>query len=172
MVEMVSSILDISRMEAGGFRPKRADHDVAALAAEAVERVRGGALDRRVEITTAPALSSCDGDLVRRVIANLVANALRHGPPGEPVSVTIAAQGGQVRVVVADHGPGIPIAAQAQLFGKFATLDAGAHRPHSTGLGLHFCKLAIEAHGGSIGVVSEAGKGARFWFSLPLARIA
>jgi signal transduction histidine kinase len=172
LVEMVSSILDISRMEAGEFRPQRVDHDVTALAIQAVERVRGVALDRRVDISTDPAVVACDGDLVRRVIANLVANALRYSPRDKAVSVAVVPHQGQVRVAVEDHGPGIPIEAQARLFSKFATLDDGTHRPYSTGLGLHFCKLAVEAHGGSIGLDSASGKGSRFWFVLPMEQCA
>jgi signal transduction histidine kinase len=73
-----------------------------------------------------------------------------------------------VRVFVADTGPGIPPDFHESIFDKFVQVDGSAlPRNRSTGLGLAFCKMAVEAHGGRIGVDSELGKGSNFWFTLP-----
>ena len=96
---------------------------------------------------------SCDGALVRRVIENLVRNALRHTPAGSPIRISIASGEGRVRVAVHDQGRGVPPEASEKIFEKFGTVEARqASTYHSVGLGLAFCKLAIEAHGGTIGV--------------------
>jgi two-component system sensor histidine kinase/response regulator len=102
------------------------------------------------------------------VIANLVANAVKFTPsPGE-ILVRVAAAAAGHRVSVADTGPGIPVEYHEKIFEKFGQAEAsqaGAQR--SSGLGLTFCKLAVEAHGGRIGVESAIGKGSTFWFTLP-----
>jgi signal transduction histidine kinase len=73
-----------------------------------------------------------------------------------------------MRVFVADTGPGIPPDFRESIFDKFVQVDGSAlPRNRSTGLGLAFCKMAVEAHGGRIGVDSELGKGSNFWFTLP-----
>jgi len=169
LTEMVSSILDISKMEAGELVPVLADHDLTALAGEAVEQVRGGALNHEITVTPTPAAVRCDGELIKRAIVNLVANAVKHGAAGTVVTVTVSIAANRARLEVGDCGAGIPLDAQARLFDKFASIESGPRRPYSTGLGLHFCKLAIEAHGGLIGVDSAPGKGTRFWFDLPCA---
>jgi signal transduction histidine kinase len=70
---------------------------------------------------------------------------------------------------VTDHGPGIPVEFREKIFEKFAQVD-GEKRKYGTGLGLTFCKLAVEAHGGAIGVESDPEAGNSFWFTLPLAQ--
>jgi signal transduction histidine kinase len=73
-----------------------------------------------------------------------------------------------VRVEVTDTGPGIPLEYQKRIFEKFGQVESRKEgQKHSSGLGLTFCKLAVEAHGGTIGVESEGGRGSTFWFTLP-----
>jgi len=105
---------------------------------------------------------------MRRVIANLVANAIKFTAERGEVRVGVAADPAGVTLTVTDAGPGIPAAYHQKIFEKFGQVEAtrqGAQR--SSGLGLTFCKLAVEAHGGRIGVESEIGKGSTFWFTLP-----
>ena len=110
----------------------------------------------------------CDPSIIRRVLANLIGNAVDFSPEGVPVRVRVETSNGDVRVLVSDEGPGIPAAWHERIFDKFGQLQASrSHVKHSSGLGLTFCKLAISAHGGRIGVESEPGQGSTFWFQLP-----
>jgi len=112
--------------------------------------------------------TSCDGALVRRVIENFVTNALRHTPAGGPIRIAITSNAGRVRVAVHDEGHGVPPEERERIFEKFGAVEV---RPESAyrfvGLGLAFCKLAIEAHGGTIGVDPGVPAGSTFWFELP-----
>ncbi|PKL76338.1 MAG: hypothetical protein CVV27_10790 [Candidatus Melainabacteria bacterium HGW-Melainabacteria-1] len=110
-----------------------------------------------------------DADMLQRVFENLLANAIKFSPAGAPVKIVFSSRADELRAEVQDTGSGIPAELQDRIFDKFGQVET---RKHSTGLGLTFCKLAIEAHGGSIGVESEVGKGSIFWFSLPLSETA
>jgi signal transduction histidine kinase len=120
---------------------------------------------RPIEIDGAePVEVMCDGALVRRVIENLVSNGIRHTPAGSGMRIAVARGDGRVRVTVQDEGPGVPPEARERIFQKFGTLNATYH---SAGLGLAFCKLAVEAQGGTIGVEPREPAGSTFWFELP-----
>ena len=95
-------------------------------------------------------------------------NAIKFSPEGGTVGIGISATGQAVRVTVTDQGPGIPPEYHQAIFDKFEQVESRKkNRKYSTRLGLAFCKLAVEAHGGQIGVESEVGAGSSFWFSLP-----
>jgi signal transduction histidine kinase len=105
---------------------------------------------------------------LRQVVDNLVSNAVKYSPPGSTVTVSVEQQNSGWRVNVQDEGPGITAADREHLFKDFARLSAkptGGEK--STGLGLAISRRAVEAHGGQIGVDSEPGHGANFWFTLP-----
>jgi signal transduction histidine kinase len=115
-----------------------------------------------------PVMVNCDANLVTRVIANLVGNAIKFTPEGGKVAISVEKQGEGAKLCVADAGYGIPPEYHAKIFEKFEQLETRQKKAmHSTGLGLTFCKLAVEAHGGEIGVESEVDKGSTFWFTLP-----
>jgi signal transduction histidine kinase len=108
-----------------------------------------------------------DAALIRRVVENLVSNGFKHTPRDRPLRIRIE-HIDEPRVSVRDEGQGIPAEFREVIFDKYGTAqarDEGAY--HSVGLGLAFCKLAVRAHGGRIGVESEVGVGSEFWFSLP-----
>ena len=108
-----------------------------------------------------------DADMLRRVLINLMENAVKYSPPGSLIEVGAAAEGDQVHFWVQDRGKGIPTEQQEVIFEKYTRL----RREPSTkglGLGLAFCKLAVEAHGGKIWVDSPPGSGSRFQFTLPI----
>ena len=111
---------------------------------------------------------SCDRNVIVRVISNLTANAITHTPSDGDITLSVRRDGPRAVVRVKDSGPGIAAEHQQWIFDKFSQVD-GQRRPYSSGLGLTFCKLAIEAHGGSIGVESGPGAGAAFWFALNVA---
>ena len=99
---------------------------------------------------------------------NLVSNGFKHTPDGSPLRISIARKPDGVRVEVRDHGSGVAPDNRARIFEKFGSVEAHReHSYHSAGLGLAFCKLAVEAHGGSIGVDPGVPNGSTFWFELP-----
>ncbi len=110
----------------------------------------------------------CDADVIRRVLENLISNAVKFTPPDGTICVRIQRNVADVTISVDDDGQGIPPDQCERIFEKFGQTESGRQHRHSTGLGLTFCRLAVEAHGGKIGVRNESGKGSTFWFMLPL----
>ena len=100
---------------------------------------------------------------------NLVNNAVKFtDEQNGRIVIGVEQTNDMIRVVVEDNGSGIPENARERIFEKFGQVEARREgHKHSTGLGLTFCKMAVEAHGGEIGVESDCGKGSRFWFTLP-----
>ncbi|WIM99953.1 HAMP domain-containing sensor histidine kinase [Actinoplanes oblitus] len=110
-----------------------------------------------------------DADLLRRVLDNLVGNAVKYTPVDKPPQIRVSAHSrpdGTVRIEVADRGIGIPIDDQSRVFDPFHRCANRDGRP-GTGLGLAICKRIIERHGGHIGVDENPGGGSRFWFTVP-----
>jgi two-component system sensor histidine kinase/response regulator len=170
MSEMISSLLDVNRLEAGEMPVDRQQVDVCEVAADAVRSLGGLAIGRQVTLATpdGPVVAGCDPALIRRVVGNLLGNALKFTPKSGSITVTVSRGANGPRVEVSDTGPGIPADFLGRVFDKFSQAGEGrARKRYSTGLGLAFCKLAVEAHGGVIGVASEVGVGSRFWFTLP-----
>lgn len=168
MAGLIAQLLDISRMEAGQMPLRRLRGDLVDLAEAVQQSVAPLAGQRRVVLqSSGPVMASHDGELVTRVLRNLLVNAFKFSPDGTEVRVGLGCDGGEARVTVTDSGGGIASEDHAKIFEKFG--QAG-NRPkrHGTGLGLAFCKLAVAAHGGRIGVESQVGQGSTFWFTLPL----
>jgi signal transduction histidine kinase len=171
LTEMVNSLLDISRMEAGQMPLHPADADLRHLAEEAAETMHllAGAKDIRLAMQGPSVPLRADTDLIRRVFINLISNALKFTPKGGEVTITASASDGLARAEVHDTGTGIPEEYHERIFEKFGQIETGHQRhEHSSGLGLTFCRLAVVAHGGRIGVRSRLGEGSTFWFVLPI----
>ena len=168
LLDMVTTLLDISRMEAGQMPLNRQTCDLAGVTKEVTDSfsVLAGRRQLSIESLSGPLSVHADKDVLQRIIANLVGNAIKFTPDGGQIHVTIGRKDSMARVAVTDSDPGIPAEYHAKVFEKFGQVDKQARR-HSTGLGLTFCKLAVHAHGGEIGVESEVGKGSTFWFALP-----
>lgn len=165
LIKMISTILDIHKMESGEMPLNRTSVDLKAIAAKAAETLGGMALNNAVEIRCeTPVELEADGDMLLRLIENLLGNALKFSPDGAPIVIQLTQSDTQVRVGIIDQGPGVPAEMHSRIFDKFGQVEA---RKHSTGLGLTFCKLAVEAHKGQIGVESTVGEGSTFWFTLP-----
>jgi len=166
---MANDLLDVSRLEESRMPIDREVWDLARMAHDV--RAALGVLDaaRQIDIESPGTVeATCDGGLVRRVIENLVSNGIRHTPAGTRMRISVAGGAGVVRVEVQDEGRGVPPEARQMIFEKFGAVTARRDSTyHSAGLGLAFCKLAIEAHGGKIGVDSRVPTGSTFWFELP-----
>jgi signal transduction histidine kinase len=175
LLGMVNDLLDVARMEEGRLELERAAEPVAELAATALDQTRYLAADRSLSLE-----SQVPGELPRvwvdrekivRVLVNLIGNAIKFTPVGGRVEVSARLRSdGQIAVTVADSGEGIPPEYHERIFEKFGQVETRqGGRTMSTGLGLAYCRLAVEAHGGVIGVESRPGEGARFTFTLPAA---
>jgi len=173
MLRMTTTMLDLARLEHGALELRRLPTDLHALLRDAVAEIEPLLLSfgSQATLDCAPATPQalCDAEIVHRILANLLSNAAKHSPPGSTVRVSARPTGeGLITVSVADEGEGIAPADQARIFEKFQQLEADA-AAGGAGIGLAFCKLAVEAHGGSIWVESQPGEGSTFRFSLPIA---
>jgi len=170
MIRMINGILDVSKMEAQMMKLDLRECDLVQVVGNSLDDLESlvGARRLAFERPAAPAGVLADHEIVSRIVQNLLANALRFTPADGEVRVGVVVEAEHVRVFVADTGPGIPPDFHESIFDKFVQVDGSAlPRNRSTGLGLAFCKMAVEAHGGRIGVDSELGKGSNFWFTLP-----
>jgi len=167
---MTHDLLDVSRLEAGKMHLQRVVFDLARLAGEVCANLGASDVGRPIRVETPGVVEvSCDQAMVRRILENLVSNGIKHTPAGSPLRVVIRSLPGRARVEVHDSGSGVAPGDRARIFEKFGTIEARRTRGyHSVGLGLAFCKLAVEAHGGSIGVDAGVPVGSTFWFEVPV----
>lgn len=174
---LVGELLDISKMEAGKLIPKFQPVDICQLISDSIDSMRAlieiedlkVTLDLGADVATV----SCDKQLISRVMTNLISNAIKHTPAGG--TITLQARRGQNDVVVisvADTGGGIPPEYRRRIFEKFGQVEQPGRERRGTGLGLTFCRMAVEAHGGDIWVESQIGQGSTFYFTLPVNAIA
>ncbi|HEV3470428.1 MAG TPA: HAMP domain-containing sensor histidine kinase, partial [Pyrinomonadaceae bacterium] len=174
LIELVNDLLDASKLESGTMRLDLASIELAGLIEELREQMQPMA--REKEITLAERLPGdlpplqADRTKLRRVLVNLLSNALKFTPRGGRVEVSAEREGGAVRVSVADTGVGIPPEDLARLFDKYEQARSRATRSEKgTGLGLYITRQLVELHGGEISVRSEVGKGSTFSFTIPAA---
>ncbi len=170
VLHTLRTILDVSRLEDGKLPIRRTMLDAGDLIREALRTLDGLTQGReiRAEIQTPGVPVFADHDLCVRVIANLLDNALKHAPVDQPITVRAVPEVDAVRLTVQDRGPGIPPEDRLRVFNKFEAGIGGRKAPlRSSGLGLFFCQLAVQAHGGTIGVSSTIDCGSTFWVVLP-----
>jgi signal transduction histidine kinase len=172
LLRQVNTLLDVRKLEAGRLELYLDQHPVAMLVASAARRLSmlaqvGG---QRLEVQLPPALPAVKADhgLIERVMENLIGNAIKFTPAGGRIGVGARALDGVVEITVEDTGPGVPPAMRQQIFEKYGQAHRSGER-RGTGLGLAFCKLAVEAHGGQIGLRDNPGGGSVFWLTLPAA---
>ena len=169
---LVSSLLDVNRLESGQPVADQKVVDPAALVAQSVLDV-GPTIKGRYGnvVTNLPEdlpLIWVDEDMARRVLINLMENSLKFTPQDGQFEVGAQPEGDWVHLWVKDNGPGIPLSEQERIFDKFTRLRSGT-RSSGLGIGLAFCRLAVLGHGGRIWVESEPGKGSTFHFTFPVA---
>lgn len=174
LAELIDGLLHLRRLESGNLPLVLEVMTPESLLEQAREewsfRMRQAdvTFDVHVDAGAAPVLA--DRAVVRRVIGNLLDNALACGGPGTHIALTASSNDAGVTVSVRDDGPGIPPEYQEAIFRAFERADAGGTvRRRGWGLGLAFCRAAIEAHGGHIRVESEVGHGSVFHVLLPAA---
>lgn len=165
LCNMICSVLDVSKLESGEFPLEPRECNLTELIHNSVQELGSLINSHQLSLPEGenPVSAYCDPDVIERVIANLIANAIKFTPPGGQIHITLDRQHDAVRLSIRDNGPGIPHEHQEKVFEKFGQLKS--HR-YSTGLGLAFCKLAIEAHGGDIYLESEPGQGTTFHITL------
>ncbi|HET8569966.1 MAG TPA: DUF4118 domain-containing protein [Candidatus Limnocylindria bacterium] len=165
---LVGDLLDLSRIEAGAFTPRKAWYDLGALIDDVVGRLRPVTLGRQVRVLVPDDLPPIELDYVEidQVLSNLIENAAKYSPPGSEIEIAAAVDGQVVRVEVADRGPGVPRADARDVFAPFRRLGRDL-RTTGAGLGLAIARRLVEAHGGTIGVEPRSGGGSRFVFTLP-----
>jgi signal transduction histidine kinase len=174
--QLVNSVLELSRLEAGQLQLTRTPCELEALVGEVVEQFRGLAERRGIQLVANAHLEQLSLELDRtkivQVLQNLIGNALKFTPPGGRIEVRAMAMGGEVSVAVEDTGIGLGREDAARVFDKWQQTAAGRSRG-GAGLGLAIARAIIEAHGGRIGAGarSDGGRGARFWFVLPGAAL-
>lgn len=169
LINMVNHLLDISRMESGKMPINRKPVNLSQVAQDVLDFYHSLIGGRTAEIKPASAVMvDCDAALIRRVMENLVGNALKFTANNGHITLSITENSGTLRFAVTDNGTGIAPEFHETIFLKFGQVDSHQQQKNSSGLGLAFCKMAIEAHGGKIGVESEIGKGSTFWFTLPV----
>ncbi|SDG48126.1 two-component system, OmpR family, sensor histidine kinase MtrB [Lentzea fradiae] len=163
LVTLVEDLMEVSRFDAGTAELRLEDVDVPTAVRQCL---RARSWLGRVELRTPPALvARLDRRRLDVVVANLVGNALRHGAP--PVRVTVTGTGHEVRIEVADHGPGIPERVLPHVFDRFYKADAARTRTPGSGLGLAIALENARLHGGDITAANRPSGGARFLLRLP-----
>jgi two-component system phosphate regulon sensor histidine kinase PhoR len=174
LIQMVSELLELSRIESGQTLPRREPVSVAAVIESSVARLGVVAADKGIVVTTAlapempPALA--DRDQVGQVMMNLLYNAIKFTPAGGTIEILASPHGEHVTVAVRDTGVGIPREDITRIFERFYKSDKSRNRSGGgTGLGLPIARHIVESHGGSIWAESEEGKGSTFTFTLPAA---
>ncbi len=169
---LTNSLLDINRLETGQPIVNLFPTSPGLLAVEAFEAVSPIAETKnqiiKLRIPVDLPHVTVDADMIRRVLINLLENAVKYSPPDGEISLGAEIDANQAKMWIQDSGPGIPAKEQEYIFDKFTRLDPEGSQK-GFGLGLAYCRLAIEGHGGKIWVESEAGKGSCFYFTLPLS---
>jgi len=171
LLKLISDILDLSKIEAGRMELSREDVTVASAFAEVISALyplaekKSQALLQHVE---SPLHVRADPLRFKQMLMNLAANAIKFTPEGGRIELTARQRDDQVRVEVRDNGPGIPADQQQRIFEAFFRLRETGSATEGTGLGLAITARLVELHGGQLGIESQPGEGACFYFSLPL----
>ncbi|MBN2282073.1 MAG: hybrid sensor histidine kinase/response regulator [Candidatus Marinimicrobia bacterium] len=169
LIEMISSLLDINKFEKGEMKLNREEVDLIELLNHILQVFNYNKdhvkilLETKITTFKAP----IDKYIIERVIENLLTNAIKFSNKNSIITLHIDQQNEKPVIKVIDQGPGIPAEYQEKIFEKFGQVESRRKgNKYSTGLGLTFCKYAVNAHGGEIGVYNNPNAGSTFWFTL------
>lgn len=164
---LARNLLDTRRLTDGRMPIEKALQPIGSLVKDVAGDQRRLNVDRSLVVDADDTLvARFDEGLLRRVLENLISNAFKHTPKGTAVRVRVRTDDDEVVVEIVDEGPGVPESLMDEIFEPFTSLTAENSYYFSAGLGLAFCRLVLDAHGGSIGVRSTQGEGSVFWFRL------
>jgi signal transduction histidine kinase len=170
LTRMILNLLDLSKGDEGKLVARKVNLNVATLVNEVVQELGVAARAKGVSIEAPQAAVStqADPDLLRRLIANLVENSIRHAPRGTTVTISAESADGGVQLMVRDRGKGVPESMRERIFDPFVQAEetSSGRAVGGRGLGLAFCKLAADAHDGKLWV-TVAAPGAAFCLHLP-----
>ncbi len=172
LLQSISDLLDVRKLETNQMPLTRTAVDLGMLTTQVIDELKAVSISHTIvfEPSTPPVVTSGDSALLRRVIANLIENALKYTPTNTAIRISLAGANQTAVWAISDNGPGIPVEYQSRVFDLFNHVPAVKNQKAvSSGVGLAFCKLAIEAHAGTIVLESEPGKGSTFRIHLPLA---
>jgi len=166
---MAQALLDVCRLETGKMPLDRVEIDLKAVSEKAIRAMEllARIADVHIALSGEAVKGVADPDIIQRVLVNLIGNAIKASPRGATVEVHMLDDDSRMGAKVLDVGHGIPSAFHESLFDKFTTVESSGFQKASVGLGLAFCKMAVEAHGGNITVESEPGQGSAFCFYVP-----
>ncbi|HXR14476.1 MAG TPA: HAMP domain-containing sensor histidine kinase [Solirubrobacteraceae bacterium] len=167
---LVEDLLALARLDEMP-QTRREPVDLEPLVRDAAADARAAAPDREVTVAVAgDHVAAGDASQLRQVLANLMRNALTHTPAGSPIELSVEDSDGYVRVVVRDHGPGLPQGESANVFERFWRAEGGRERGKAgAGLGLAIVAAIVDAHEGRVSAANAAGGGAAFAFEIPAA---
>jgi len=171
LAELISNLLDVSRIDAGTLAMEQEEVRLGTLLREAVAaaKIQAPQYVFALDIPARLPLVSADPRRIRQVMHNLLENAVKYSPPGSKVAVAVRYDPQSVTINVADEGIGIPEEYKERVFERFFQVDsASTRRVGGSGLGLAISRSIVEAHGGRIWAESESGKGSTFIFTLPV----
>lgn len=174
---LVESLLDFGRMEAGAREYSLEPQDLAAIvravAADFQQHASGHGFEIAIDAPDDGPVVRADAEALGRAIWNLLDNAMKYSGAGRKIELAVRQSGGSAEISVRDEGLGIPRHEQAEIFDKFVRGEASrAHGIKGTGIGLAMVRHIITAHGGTIRVASEAGRGSTFTITLPAKEMA
>jgi two-component system sensor histidine kinase KdpD len=167
---LVGEAAEMAQLDSGMFKLTLQPHDVGSLIENALSDTSAALQDHPVEVTAKSELPSVrlDADRIREVLSHLLENAAKYSAPGTPIVITTEAANDKLSISVADRGPGIDPFEQTLIFDKFYRGRNQRYTAPGTGMGLAIAKVIVEAHRGSLSVISQLGSGSVFTISLPL----
>jgi len=169
---LVGEAAEMAQLDAGMFKLDLQPHSIQEALEPALQDARSSLENHPVELIIAPNLPEARMDLqrIREVLMHLLENAGKYSGPGTPIKVTSELKGDQIVTCVADRGPGIDSFEQSLIFEKFYRGRNQRYSAPGTGMGLSIAKVIVEAHGGTISLVSQLGSGSVFSFTLPIEK--
>jgi two-component system phosphate regulon sensor histidine kinase PhoR len=173
---MAEELLDLSMIESGQAIMRMIEVTAHEIVDDAVERMLDQSDSKSLDIVydvPADLMTLCDPEKIRRVLVNLIHNAIKWSPPGETIVVNARPDGDEVLFSVIDNGPGVPDDQTQRIFERFYQVDSSRSMSEGTGLGLAICKHIVEAHGGRIWAVGNSKqRGGHFYFTIPAGEAA